>query len=69
MYIQCQRNMRGLKENKYIATVLFWHVHVYMYMYSVSPRINEKGGGDLADAQSMKLYLGAWCMYMYILHS
>ena len=25
------------------------------------------GGGDLAGAQSMKLYLGAWCMY--ILHS
>ena len=37
------------------------------YYYSVSPRINEKGGGDLAGAQSMKLYLGAWCMY--ILHS
>ena len=32
------------------------------------PRINEKGGGGggLAGAQSMKLYLGAWCMYIYI---
>ena len=44
----------------------------YMYIYtSVPPRINEKGGGggggDLAGEQSVKLYLGAWCMY--ILHS
>ena len=38
-----------------------------VYICSVSPRINEKGGGDLAGAQSIKLYLGAWCMY--ILHS
>ena len=29
------------------------------------PRINEKGGGDLAGAQSVKLYLGAWCMYIH----
>ena len=37
-------------------------------VHSVSPRINERGGGgDLAGTQSMKLYLGAW--YMYILHS
>ena len=44
----------------------FIALKVYTYI-SVSPRINEKGGGDLAGAQSMKLYLGAWCMY--ILHS
>ena len=38
--------------------------HVHVYLSSVSPRINEKGG-DLAGARSTKLYLGAWCMYIY----
>ena len=35
---------------------------LYIYYISVSLRINEREGGDLADAQSVKLYLGAWCM-------
>ena len=29
---------------------------------SVSSRINEMGGRGLAGAQSVELYLGAWCM-------
>ena len=30
----------------------------------------KRGGGDLAaGAQSVKFYLGAWCMYIYSIHS
>ena len=42
-----------------------------MYIYiQCSPQDKRKGGGgDLAGAQSMKLYLGAWCMCTYSIHS
>ena len=33
------------------------------------PRINEKGGGGFSGTQSVKLYLGAWCMYILHLKS
>ena len=36
---------------------------------SVSTRINEKGGGGFSGTQSVKLYLGAWCMYILHLKS
>ena len=37
-----------------------------VYKPSVSPRINEKGGGgDLAGAQSMKLYLGVQTPFIH----
>ena len=55
-----------------ICSIICIHVQI-LYLSSVSPRINERkkgeGGGDLAGAQSMKLYLRAWCMYTYSIHS
>ena len=36
---------------------------------SVFPRINMGGGGDLASAQNVKFYLGAWCMCVLHLKS
>ena len=33
------------------------------------PRINKEAWGDLAGAQSVKSYLGGWCMYTLHLKS
>ena len=40
---------------------------IIMVIVSVCPRINEngRGRGDVAGTQSVKVYLGAWCMYIY----
>ena len=47
-------------------------LHVLAYLHAIGNQCfpqdkRKRGGGDLAGPQSMKLYLGAWCMY--ILHS
>ena len=30
------------------------------------PRINKEAWRDLEGAESVKLYLGAWCMYIHV---